>query len=130
MAAKVRLSTWIAGAALLLTPAFGQQAGQGGPTQTAPPAGGGGGANIPGGGAGGRQPSPFPGNQGQQQPGQNQTQFPEMQRPIFLSGKVMLDDGTPPPETVVIERICNGNPRPEAYTDSKGRFSFQLPNNQ
>jgi tetratricopeptide (TPR) repeat protein len=52
-----------------------------------------------------------------------------MQRPIFLSGKVMLEDGTPPPESVVIERVCNNVIRPEAYTDSKGRFSFQLGQN-
>jgi tetratricopeptide (TPR) repeat protein len=52
-----------------------------------------------------------------------------MQRPVFLSGKVMVDDGTPPPETVVIERVCNGVTRPEAYTDSKGHFSFQLGQN-
>lgn len=57
-----------------------------------------------------------------------QTPFPES-RPIFLSGKVMMDDGTPPPESVVIERVCNGTPRPEAYTDSKGRFSFQVGQN-
>ncbi len=57
-----------------------------------------------------------------------QSPFPES-RPIFLSGKVMMDDGTPPPESVVIERVCNGTPRPEAYTDSKGRFSFQLGQN-
>jgi tetratricopeptide (TPR) repeat protein len=56
--------------------------------------------------------------------------FPEMQRPIFISGKVVVDDGTPPPDSVVIERVCNGQPRPEAYTDSKGRFSFQLGQNQ
>ncbi|MCX6597195.1 MAG: tetratricopeptide repeat protein [Acidobacteria bacterium] len=50
--------------------------------------------------------------------------------PVFLSGKVMLDDGTPPPEPVTIERICNGgSPRPEGYTDSKGRFSIQLGQN-
>lgn len=52
-----------------------------------------------------------------------------MPRPIFLSGKVMLEDGTPPPDPVVIERVCNGQSRPEAYTDSKGRFSFQLGQN-
>lgn len=40
-----------------------------------------------------------------------------------------MDDGTPPPDSVIIERVCNGNPRPEAYTDSKGRFSFQLGQN-
>ena len=59
----------------------------------------------------------------------NQTPFPEMQRPIFLSGKVMLDDGTPPRESVLIERVCNGSPRPEGYTDSKGHFHFQLGQN-
>ncbi len=55
--------------------------------------------------------------------------MPEMQRPIFLSGKVVMDDGTPPPDSVTIERVCNGIARPEGYTDSKGRFSFQLGQN-
>jgi len=105
--------------------------------QQAPVTPGGGGANVPGGNPGGLErtsPSPAPGRT--QQPGmdpmdpRNRQQFPEMQRPIFLSGKVMLEDGTPPPEPVVIERVCNGNPRPEGYTDSKGRFSFQLGQNQ
>jgi tetratricopeptide (TPR) repeat protein len=41
----------------------------------------------------------------------------------------MLDSGGPPPDSVVIQRVCNGNPRAEAYTDSKGRFSFQLGEN-
>lgn len=45
---------------------------------------------------------------------------------LYLSGKVMLDDGSPPPEPVTIERVCNGNPRAQAYTDHKGRFSFQV----
>jgi tetratricopeptide (TPR) repeat protein len=48
------------------------------------------------------------------------------QRPIFISGKVVLDDGTPLPDRVKIERVCNANPRVEAYTDRKGRFSFEL----
>lgn len=48
------------------------------------------------------------------------------QRPIFLSGKVALSDGTPPPDPVNIERICNGMTRVEARTDRKGRFSFEL----
>jgi hypothetical protein len=47
-------------------------------------------------------------------------------RPVFLSGKVMMEDGTPPPDSVRIEKICSGNPRPEGYTDSKGRFNIQL----
>jgi len=52
------------------------------------------------------------------------------ERPIYVSGKVMLQDGTPPPESLVIELICGGSPRPQGYTDSKGRFSFQLGANQ
>jgi tetratricopeptide (TPR) repeat protein len=101
----------------------------------APTAGGGGGGTqqptMPSGGQGTQQPgnqgrNPFP---GQNQDPNQQQRMPEMQRSVFLSGKVMLDDGTPPPEPVTIERVCNGNPRPEGYTDSKGRFSFELGRN-
>ena len=51
-------------------------------------------------------------------------------RGLFLSGKVQMDDGTAPPDSVVIERNCNGYARNEAYTDSKGNFSFPLGQNQ
>jgi Flp pilus assembly protein TadD len=44
---------------------------------------------------------------------------------IFLSGRVMMDDGSPAPNYISIQRVCAGNPRTVAYTDSKGRFSFQ-----
>jgi len=40
-----------------------------------------------------------------------------------------MDDGTPPPDSVVIERVCNGIVSPEAYTNSKGHFSFQVGQN-
>jgi hypothetical protein len=40
-------------------------------------------------------------------PTQNQ-RFPVMDRPIFLSGQVMLEDGTPPPEQVLVQRACEG----------------------
>lgn len=52
-----------------------------------------------------------------------------MGRTIFLSGKVMFDDGTPPNTNIRIERVCSGSPRLEAYTDHKGNFSFQLGKN-
>lgn len=45
---------------------------------------------------------------------------------LYLTGNVVLDDGTPPPDPVTIERICGGTPRAQAYTDRKGRFSFQI----
>jgi tetratricopeptide (TPR) repeat protein len=50
----------------------------------------------------------------------------EQRRPMYISGRVMLDDGTEPTERVAIERICNGRARREGYTDSHGQFSFQL----
>jgi tetratricopeptide (TPR) repeat protein len=46
--------------------------------------------------------------------------------PAFISGRVMVDDGAPPPETVVIERVCNQTTRAEGYTDRKGYFSIEL----
>ena len=91
-----------------------------------------GGGGTPGGGTpgGGRPTSPQQPGEGRGQfPGQERQQFPEMERPIFLQGKVMLDDGTPAPPQTVIERVCNGRPIPEGYADSKGRFSFQLGQN-
>ena len=45
---------------------------------------------------------------------------------IYLTGNVMMDDGTPPPDAVTIERVCGGKPRAQAYTDRKGRFTFQI----
>ena len=38
----------------------------------------------------------------------------------------MVDDGTPLSFPAIIERVCNGNPRAEGYTDSKGYFSLTL----
>jgi tetratricopeptide (TPR) repeat protein len=41
-----------------------------------------------------------------------------------------MEDGTPPTERVSIERVCNGRARREAYTDSKGYFTFTIDNRQ
>jgi len=82
------------------------------------------GGGIPGTNTGRTPTNPMPG------PGQQgQSPFPTFQRPIFLQGKVMLDDGNPPPEPILIERTCGGTARPEGYTDSKGRFSIELGRN-
>ncbi len=113
-------------------PTIGQQ--QGGQAPGPPPSGGNTGG---GGGAGsGTRPPTIPttpttptqprqpdfGQQPQQQP-------TILRQPVYLSGKVVLDDGTPPPDTAVIETVCNGVVRRQAYTDSKGRFSFQVGQN-
>ncbi len=93
------------------------------PSPSPSPGGSTGGTGRPG-----AQPTPMPTPDTRRLPGQQQPpgRMEDMPRPIFLSGKVMLSDGTPPPDSVVIERVCNGVPRPEAYTDSKGHFSIQL----
>lgn len=57
------------------------------------------------------------------------TGSPSTTRPIFLSGKVMFDDGTAPNVDIRIERVCGGVPRLETHTDSKGQFSFQVGQN-
>jgi hypothetical protein len=38
----------------------------------------------------------------------------------------MVDDGTPPSFPATIERVCNGSPHAEGYTDGKGYFSVLL----
>ena len=37
-----------------------------------------------------------------------------------------MEDGTAPPDPVVIETVCNGSPHGEGYTDTKGYFSIEL----
>lgn len=116
--------------ALIVTTAAWSQQGGGNTGNTG---GGTGGGNTGGGNTGGGRTTG--GNTG----GNNQTQDPfgtsnndpfgrsqAQQRPLYLSGTVMLADGSPMTELVTIERICNGQVTPEGYTDSKGRFSFQV----
>lgn len=45
---------------------------------------------------------------------------------IFLTGKVVVDDGTLLPGTVEIHTICNGKRHTETYTDGQGNFSFEF----
>jgi tetratricopeptide (TPR) repeat protein len=105
------------GVAIFLPFASGQTRGGGTRTPTPSPS--------PGGNVG--TPSTPTNIPGQRQPdyGQQRSETTEQQF-FFLQGKVVLDDGSAPPEPVVIERVCNGRNRPETYTDGKGHFSFQL----
>lgn len=57
------------------------------------------------------------------------TQPTTIVQPLFISGKVLMEGGGPPPEAVVIERICTGTVRRQGYTDSKGSFQFQIDQN-
>jgi tetratricopeptide (TPR) repeat protein len=97
----------IAAAALILTGALNAQTKGGGAPTTPPPSG-----NTP---SRTTQPTtPFP-----------DTNNPN-QRPIYISGSVMVSDGTPLTDRAKIERVCNGVPIVEAETDKKGRFSFEV----
>lgn len=53
-----------------------------------------------------------------------------VQPPLRVSGRIMVDDGTPPSFPATIQRVCNGNPHAEGYTDSQGYFSVLLGQNQ
>ena len=46
----------------------------------------------------------------------------KMQIPVQKSGKVVVQDGSPLPETVLVEASCGGSWTPIARTDSKGGF--------
>ena len=89
--------------------------------------------NPGGGGPGGNPTAPNPNSPTQPgvgtQPGNNQGNFPTpdtLQRPLILMGKVVMDDGTAPSESVTIQLVCNGGPRSVGFTDSKGGFSIDL----
>ena len=44
----------------------------------------------------------------------------------FISGKVVLDDGTQITESATIQTICRGHKQTVTHTDSHGGFSFEL----
>ena len=114
----------VAAAVLLLPPAFSQT--KGGATTT--PVGGG---TSTGTGTGtGTGTTSIPGRTTPSISTNPQPATPNtpqsMPLPVPISGRVMVDDGTPPPETAVIERVCNGSTRAEGYTDRKGYFTIDL----
>jgi tetratricopeptide (TPR) repeat protein len=51
---------------------------------------------------------------------------PSMGRRAFISGKVVLDDGTPLTESANIQTLCRGRRQTVAHTDLHGGFSFEL----
>ncbi len=130
---RVGVIAGVAAVSLLLQPAFSQgRGGAGGGGAAGGGAASGSTGTGPGGttgtGVGTGTPGTFPSTTTPTtttNPNSNTTQ-PTMTQPIFISGRVLLEDGTPPTESVVIERICGTTPRAEGYSDSKGYFSFQL----
>ena len=56
-------------------------------------------------------------------PPQNMELTPDL---IIISGRVIKDDGSPPPFGTVIERDCGGAVIKEELVDSNGNFNFIL----
>ncbi len=72
-------------------------------------------------GAGAQAPGLF-GGPGQQAGASD----PRRPRPVYIRGKVALDDGTTPAQLVTIERACNNQTFRETRTNSNGRFSLAI----
>src|SRR4051812_29659565 len=92
--------------------------------QTAPPAPSGGG-NTP------TQPTTpsVPTNPRPTVPNPNNFPSMEMNRPIYLRGKVVLDRGGELSEPVPIQRVCGSTAHREGYTDTSGNFSILVGDN-
>ncbi len=44
----------------------------------------------------------------------------------IFTGRVVLDTGTAPPESVAVQEVCSGRVRAKTFTDSRGYFSLEL----
>ncbi len=120
---SARLACMAAAFGLLWNPAYGQRGGAAtGTSSTGTATGGGttatGTTGTPGGTSGTTSGTP------------SNTTTNTINQPIFLSGRVVMDDGSPLPGPVTIERLCNGTTHSEGYTDTKGNFGIQLGNEQ
>ena len=86
------------------------------------------GGGTGGGGGGGRtttgNPGSIPGSNNP--PIMNNPTLSTTPMPLFLSGKVRIDDGSELTDAATIESMCNGDRHFEAYTDRKGNFSFEF----
>ncbi len=52
----------------------------------------------------------------------------QRQSQMFVTGRVVLEDGNPAPEPVTVELVCRGSVRQQAFTFGEGSFSFPLAN--
>src|SRR5713226_6496584 len=62
----------------------------------------------------------------------NNPAFPDASTtmPIFITGKIVMADGSPVPYNVPIKKLCGSDQRTVAYTDLKGHFNIQSGQNQ
>lgn len=95
-------------------------------SQAKPPSGGGGGA---GGNTGTTRPPTITTSPTTRPAPNIPNPSMDIYRPIYLSGKVILDRGGTVSQPIPVERVCNGTVRREGYTDSHGNFSILLGEN-
>lgn len=50
----------------------------------------------------------------------------ETNRPVTITGRIVLEDGTPLAEPVEVQRVCGNVVRGDVYSDSKGKFTVLL----
>ncbi len=46
--------------------------------------------------------------------------------PVLLAGRVLLENGSPPPHPAKILRVCNSIPHSEGFTDAQGYFGIHF----
>jgi len=51
---------------------------------------------------------------------------PVTHAPVLLTGRVLLENGSPPPHPAKIERVCNSVSHSEGFTDTQGNFGVHL----
>jgi hypothetical protein len=62
--------------------------------------------------------------------GQSSSSQADRQRPMFLTGKVLLDDGEPPGPRTKVELICQGSVVRQEYISQSGNFSIEIAGGQ
>jgi tetratricopeptide (TPR) repeat protein len=87
-------------------------------------------AQVSGGGMGGTTPTTGGGGQTSVQANPNLgsgggASGNDNSRPIYISGRVVIEDGSAFPQNITIQRVCSGISKTVAYTDSNGRFNFR-----
>jgi tetratricopeptide (TPR) repeat protein len=71
-------------------------------------------------------PSPPPDSSGTTVPSSSQPVQPDLDLVMYLYGRVATDDGTPLPNDVSVEVVCNLKVRQQAYATPSGDFSMQM----
>ncbi|HEY1217983.1 MAG: tetratricopeptide repeat protein [Bryobacteraceae bacterium] len=54
------------------------------------------------------------------------TSAPVTHAAVLLTGRVLLENGSPPPRPAKIERVCNSIPHSEGFTDAQGNFGIHF----